>query len=59
MIATYLLELTALFNTFYHAHRVLCDDEPLRDARLRMVDGLRTVIRTGLGLLGIETVDEM
>jgi len=65
MIATYLLELCARFSAYYSAgmrqkdKRVLCEDGGLRAARLLLVDGVRHVIRNGLGLLGIQAPERM
>ena len=36
-----------------------CEDPELRNARLQLVEALGITLRTGLGLLGIETLEEM
>jgi arginyl-tRNA synthetase len=65
VVAHYLLDLCSAFSRFYTAGngnrelRVLCEDERLRDARLALVAATRTVLRTALGLLGIEAPDRM
>jgi arginyl-tRNA synthetase len=38
---------------------VLCDDGELRKARLVLVGVLRSILRSGLALLGIETPERM
>ena len=58
-LAAYLVELVQTFGTFYHDHRVLDAEEPARSNRLALVVAFQTVVRNGLGLLGIETLEEM
>ncbi len=59
-IAKYLFDLAQLFNTFYHACPVLqVEDETVKQFRLQLIRSVATVMTTGLGLLGIETVEEM
>ncbi|NLW51374.1 MAG: arginine--tRNA ligase [Candidatus Brocadiaceae bacterium] len=65
VIATHLLELCADFSSYYSAgmkepdRRVLCEDERVRAARLKLVDAVRHVIRSGLELLGIAVPERM
>ena len=58
-VASYLLDLSSAFNTFYQKHRVISDDRDLTQARLLLVSALRTVIRKGLDLLGIRCPERM
>src|SRR3989338_8334807 len=58
-IATTLLELSKLFNRFYHEHRVIQKDEALQAARLKLVSATRQVLKNGLNLLGIQEVEEL
>ena len=47
-------------NKFYNELPVLVGgDENLTAARIRLVDGVRTVMRTGLSLLGMNAPEEM
>jgi arginyl-tRNA synthetase len=55
----YLRELANDFHTYYNAHQFLVDDAELRDARLVLVQGLRQVVRNGLGLLGVSAPEAM
>jgi arginyl-tRNA synthetase len=55
----YLRELANDFHTYYNAHQFLVDDPELRDARLSLVQGLRQVVRNGLGLLGVSAPEAM
>jgi len=65
VIAGYLLELCARFSAYYSAgmrepaRRVLCDDEATRAARLLLVEAMRRVISSGLGLLGVAAPERM
>lgn len=58
-IANYLLEISKLFNRFYHAHRVIQDDAKLQSTRLKLVQAIRQVLSNGLLLLGIKPVEEL
>jgi arginyl-tRNA synthetase len=59
-IATYLLDLAAAANKFYNELPVLGNADPaLSAARVALVEGVRTVLRTGLGLLGMKAPEEM
>ncbi len=55
----YLRELANDFHTYYNAHQFLVEDAELRDARLTLIQGVRQVIRNGLGLLGVSAPEAM
>jgi len=55
----YLREVANDFHTYYNAHQFLVDEAELRDARLTLIQGLRQVIRNGLGLLGVSAPEAM
>lgn len=60
LIANYLYDLTKKFSKFYNEHSVLkAETEELKEARLVLINCVKTVLSNGLNLLGIETVDEM
>ena len=60
MVATYLLELATAANRFYNEVPVLAQDDPaLISARVVVVDAVRTVLGTGLSLLGMRAPEEM
>ncbi len=59
LLCAYLYDLTAAFTGFYENCHVLQSDEPTRSARLALCQLTARVIRTGLGLLGIHTVEQM
>ena len=60
LVATFLLELATVANKFYNELPVLNhEDEDLVAARIILVECVRTVLRTGLGLLGMSAPEEM
>jgi len=58
-VATYLRELAGEYHTWYNAHKILVDDQPLRDARIALSEAVRQVIANGLDLLGVSAPQEM
>jgi len=58
-VATYLRELAGDFHTWYNAHKMLVEDQPLRDARLALSGAVKQVIANGLGLLGVSAPEAM
>lgn len=58
-LVNYLVELAQAFSTFYHDQPVLQAKDDVRTTRLAIVQAFQTVIRNGLGMLGIETLEEM
>lgn len=58
-IPTYLETLAARFHQFYTVNRVLVDDEALRDRRLALCAATKTVLATGLNLLGVNAPEKM
>ena len=59
LLCNYLYELAEAFMKFYESCPVLKSDEPLRTSRLMLCLLTARTIETGLGLLGIETVERM
>ncbi len=59
LMASYLLELTQAFNSFYNACPVLKASSPLKEARLLLVLAVRQVLSNGLELLGISAPERM
>jgi arginyl-tRNA synthetase len=57
-LARYLLDLAHVFNSFYHKNRVL-DAESAADERIALTAATKRVFENGLGLLGIDTLEEM
>jgi arginyl-tRNA synthetase len=58
-IAKYLFELAQMTNDYYHAVPVLKAEEEVKNARLAMLSATCQVLENGLGLLGIEVLEEM
>ncbi|MDO4595017.1 MAG: arginine--tRNA ligase [Tissierellia bacterium] len=52
-------EIAKNFNKFYNNISILVDDENLKNQRLNLTYATSIVIKTGLGLLGIDTVEKM
>lgn len=58
-ITEYLLKLAGGYHRFYETCRVLGSASDQERFRLALVDGVRTVIKSGLGLLGVDAPEEM
>ena len=58
-VSRHIIDLAEKFNRFYIGHRIVVDDEPVRNARLLLTKATANVIRTGLNLLGIDAPEEM
>ena len=59
LIAQYLLTLCQLFNSFYSSCQVISEDQELEQARLLLIKCVQIVIKIGLNILGIETLEQM
>ncbi len=59
ILCNYLFELSQLFMSFYESCPVLKADNEVRDSRLRLCDLSARTLQHGLGLLGIQTVEQM
>ena len=55
----YLLNLCQAFNSFYTSCQVISDDEDLEKAKILLIYCVQIVIKTGLNILGIKTLDKM
>ncbi len=59
-IANYCYELTKVFNQFYHDYSILNEpDEEKRAIRLVLARNVAKIIKSGMGLLGIEVPERM
>lgn len=58
-LTDYLFELAQKFTTFYDACPVLKSESPLRESRLALCQLTGDVLKQGLKLLGIETIEQM
>ncbi len=58
-IAFYLQELVSIFHSYYKQHRIVTEDRELTLARLLLLECLRNVIASGLGILGVSAPEKM
>ena len=58
-LCTYLYELATEFSSFYNQEKVMIDDVEAKDLRLFLCASTQSVLKTGLNLLGIDTLEEM
>jgi arginyl-tRNA synthetase len=58
-LCSYLYEVSVKFNSFYENCPVLQSDEPTRSSRLVLCELTAAVLKKGLNLLGIETIEQM
>jgi len=57
----YMLDLAQNFHTFYDnkQHKVLIEDEELRNARLSLIAAVQQVLRNGLTIIGVSALEVM
>ena len=58
-INRYLQELAACFHRFYTACHIRGEEEAVRNARLKLADNTRIVLRNGLKLIGVDAPEKM
>ena len=58
-INRYLQELAGCFHRFYTACRIRGEEPAVRDARLKLADDTRIVLRNGLKLIGVDAPEKM
>jgi len=58
-LATYLYELASAYHAFFEACHVLNSSGTVRNTRLTLCEATSRVLKTGLGLLGIQTTERM
>ncbi|MGB1127002.1 MAG: arginine--tRNA ligase [Opitutales bacterium] len=58
-LCTYLYELAGAYSSFYNADKVMVDEPEIRARRLLLCARTRTVLKTGLELLGITALERM
>ena len=59
LLVHYLRELAGTFHGYYTEHKVLIDDQEVRNARLTLYNCTGQVIRNGLTLLGVSAPESM
>jgi len=58
-ISEYLNSLSVVFNSYYEKYPVIKSEEPVRSFRLALVNAVKTVMRNGLNILGVPTLQRM
>jgi arginyl-tRNA synthetase len=58
-ICNYLEELAAAFHKFYTFCRILGSEKKLAEARLALAEATKTVLKNGLGILGVTAPERM
>lgn len=58
-LCTYLHGVATDFHRFYHECRVVTEDRPLSEARLRLCAAVMQVLKNGLSLLGVSAPERM
>lgn len=59
LLTRHLTEIAKAFNKFYNASQIMVDDENIKNERLALTYATSIVIKSGLSLLGIKTVEKM
>ncbi|MBD5780745.1 arginine--tRNA ligase [Pelagicoccus sp. NFK12] len=59
LLCTYLFELAGAYSSFYNANKVIVSEEAIKARRLMLCQRTLDVLETGLGLLGIPTLERM
>ncbi len=58
-IAKYLFDLAKLFNDYYHKTQILKSEDEIKKVRLILISAVKQILKNGLYLLGIKTVEKM
>lgn len=58
-VTRHITELAKEFNKYYNSTQILVDDAKLKEQRLMLAYAVKTVLKSGLGLLGIEAPNKM
>lgn len=59
IIAHYLRDLSQAFHVYYNSFIFLIEDDKVRNARLNLITAIAQVIKNGLSLLGVDTLEVM
>jgi arginyl-tRNA synthetase len=59
IVARHIVDLAQAFNRFYYEHRIIGEDAARMRARLALVSAVRSCLKRGLWLLGIEAPEHM
>ncbi|MFA6416691.1 MAG: arginine--tRNA ligase [Patescibacteria group bacterium] len=58
-LTKYLFELAQLSNDYYHAVNILKADKKIKKVRLALIKAVSQVLKNGLDVIGLDTLDEM
>ena len=60
IVINYLRELASVWHHYYDAgHKLICEEENLRNARLLLAYAVKTVLANGLKIIGVQAKDKM
>ena len=60
LLTRQVMEIAKAYNRFYYEIRIVDEEDPAGSlARLQLTDAVRTILHTGLGLLGIAAPERM
>ena len=59
VVTTLMIELCTVANRFYNAHQVISEQADLTTARVALVYAIKTVLASGLSLLGMKAPEQM
>ncbi|MEG0069462.1 MAG: DALR anticodon-binding domain-containing protein, partial [Cetobacterium sp.] len=59
LVADYLFELSKKFNSFYNSCPILNQEDKILYSRLLLAERTAAVLKEGLNLLGINTLERM
>jgi len=59
ILLSYLQDLASLFHSYYNSHRIVTDDKALTRARIILTKAVKSVLFSGLTLLGVAAPEKM
>ena len=59
IITRHLVDISQAFNKFYHDNPILNSDDETKKARLAIVNAVKTTLKNGLSILGIDAPEQM
>ena len=59
IVTRHLVDIAQAFNKFYHDNPIMNSEDEVKKARIALVYAVKTVIASGLKLLGINAPEQM
>ena len=59
VLTRYIITLAQMFSSFYAKYTVMCEDENTKKARLLLTKQVGDILKTGMGILGINCPEKM